>query len=274
MKIYIIGGQSRLAISLANKYEKDSLVLLNRSLYSEWSKPGAKDLVSRFFEKCSDKGSIIFVTSGLLDPNLNYEDLLRINYHLPKNIIDGVRHLGMRVVTFGTILERSLQPKNNYVASKSALSSYISSLDATCQTTNHFQLHTLFGLGQPNRFMFLGQILSALKKNRPFFMISGRQLREYHHYDDEAEAIKLTVKSPLSSIITLSHGNPIDLNSIANSIFDAFGKRELLHSIEEVEPDNSIYEKSFPKNTVIKNEFRDPLTSIVSHMKEAYRHAK
>ena len=107
--------------------------------------------------------------------------------------------------------------------------------------------------------MFLGQILSALKKNRPFFMVSGRQLREYHHYDDEAEAIKLTVKSPLSSIITLSHGNPIDLNSIANSIFDAFGKRELLHSIEEVEPDNSIYEKSFPKNTVIKNEFRDPL---------------
>ena len=44
MKIYIVGGQSRLVISLANKYEKDSLVLLDRSLYSEWSKPGAKDL--------------------------------------------------------------------------------------------------------------------------------------------------------------------------------------------------------------------------------------
>ena len=274
MKIYIIGGQSRLATSLANKYEKDSLVLLNRSLYSGWSKPGAKDLVSRFFEKCSDEGSIIFVTSGLLDPNLNYEDLLRINYHLPKNIIDGVRYLGMRVVTFGTILERSLQPKNNYVASKSALSSYIASLDATCHTTNHLQLHTLFGTGQPNRFMFLGQILSALKKNKPFFVISGRQLREYHHYDDEAEAIKLTVSSPLSGIVTLSHGNPIDLNSIASSIFNAFGKKELLHSIEEIEPDNSIYEKSFPKNTVMKNEFRDPLTSIVGHMKEAYRHAK
>ena len=76
MKIYIVGGQSRLAISLTNKYEKDSLVLLDRSLYSEWSKPGAKDLVASFFEKCSDEESIIFVTSGLLDPNRNYEDLL------------------------------------------------------------------------------------------------------------------------------------------------------------------------------------------------------
>ena len=126
------------------------------------------------------------MTSGLLDPNRNYEDLLRINYHLPKNIIDGVRYLGMRVVTFGTVLERSLRPKNNYVTSKLALSNYIEALDATYQTTSHLQLHTLFGKGQPNRFMFLGQILSALKKNKPFFMISERQLREYHHYDDEA----------------------------------------------------------------------------------------
>ena len=106
MKIYIIGGQSRLAISLASKYKTEGLVLLNRSLTSGWSKPGAKDLVARFFERHADEGSIIFVTSGLLDPNLSYEDLLRINYHLPKNIIDGVRYLGMRVVTFGTILER------------------------------------------------------------------------------------------------------------------------------------------------------------------------
>ena len=119
--------------------------------------------------------------------------------------------------------------------------------------------------------MFLGQILSALKKNKPFFMISGRQLREYHHYDDEAEAIKLTVNSPLSGIITQC-GNPIDLNSIASSVFNAL-ERKTLHSIEEVEPDNSIYEKSFPKNAFTKTFFENP-PSIVSHMKEAYRHAR
>ena len=268
MKVYLVGGRSRLAIAIARAYKKNEVVLLNRSIYSGWSKPGAAELVSRFFEKCSDEGAIVFVTSGLLDQNVHYDDLLRINYHLPKNIIDGVRLLDIRVVTFGTVLERSLQSKNKYVESKLALSNYIRSIDISSQATTHLQLHTLFGIGQPDEFMFLGQIQSALKKNKPFFMISGRQLREYHHCDDEAKAIKRTVNSSCSGIINLSHSKPIYLNSIASSVFNAFGKSELLHSIEEAEPDNAIYEESLLKNTIIKKGFRDPLTSIVSYMKE------
>jgi hypothetical protein len=57
----------------------------------------------RYFDKCSNEEAAVFVASGLLDPKLPQEDLLRVNYHLPKNLIDGPANLGIKIITFGTV---------------------------------------------------------------------------------------------------------------------------------------------------------------------------
>jgi hypothetical protein len=130
----------------------------------------------------------------LLDPKLPEELLLGVNYCLPQNIIKGTTKLGAKVITFGTVMELIRTTKNPYIKSKITLSDYVEELSTKSNKALHIQMHTLYGAGQPNSFMFLGQILDAILNNKPFHMTSGRQLREYHHIVDEAKVVKYMIK--------------------------------------------------------------------------------
>jgi nucleoside-diphosphate-sugar epimerase len=273
MTYFLIGSKGRLGQAIKESLSDHSVVCLDRSVYSEWVHSNASDKVSRYFENVKHNNSTIIVTSGLLDPTVSLWELIAVNYSLPKNIIDGAAKLGIKVITFGTVMEETPVTKNNYVKSKILLNKYVRCLEDVHSSAIHIQLHTLFGLGQPSPFMFLGQILSALKENTLFRMTSGYQLREYHHVLDTAKAIKQINSSGLSGVIHLSHGKATTLKNIAEQIFAAFRASHLLRVGAVNEPLQENYHKTFEKTDVLKNMlFRDTLPAVVDYMKACYHH--
>jgi nucleoside-diphosphate-sugar epimerase len=271
VKLYLIGGRGRLGQAIAHEYVADGIVSLDRSVYEDWSHVDSVGKIARFFEKSSNEGAIVFVTSGLLDPKLAYEDLLSVNCSLPKNLIDGVAELGVKVVTFGTVMERLLESKNPYVRTKAILAEYVRDIACAGAPVTHIQVHTLYGLGEPSPFMFLGQMLSSVKNDTPFNMTSGRQLREYHHLEDEAKAIRHVAHSALSGVMSVNHGMPISLRTLAEEVFRALGKPELLHIGALPEPAEENYAKILEPSEVFKHiSFRDPLSAVIQYMRKCY----
>ena len=271
MTVYIIGARGRLGQAIADEYADSEFFSLDRSIYEDWSQTGAADLVSRYFNQSLNNKAIVFVASGLLDPRLSQEDLLRVNYFLPKNVIDGATKLGMKVVTFGTVMEGILQSKNPYIQSKVKLGDYVRAAAREAKPVIHIQLHTLYGRGQPSPFMFLGQIMTAIQTNQPFKMTSGRQLREYHNLRDEAMAIRQVTNLASPSVLDLSHGKPLSLKTIAESVFQNLGKKDLLQLGGLPEPPEENY-KTVLKSTQITQKviFRDSLPAITQYMQECY----
>jgi nucleoside-diphosphate-sugar epimerase len=111
--------------------------------------------------------------------------------------------------------------------------------------------------------MFLGQIYTSLRDKTPFHMSSGKQLRELHHVDDDVLIIEAALRKGTIKQIVISHGKPLQLNEVADYLFNSFGLRELLR--KNVLPDNPYdnYSKIFaasPNLDVISH--RDPLKSI------------
>ena len=49
--------------------------------------------------------------------------------------------------------------------------------------------YALWWSKRPHPFMFAGQMLDALEKEKPFKMSGGAQLREYHHVEDIAASV-------------------------------------------------------------------------------------
>jgi len=173
------------------------------------------------------RGEIFRITGGETDilfaggdtnPSHSAGALHRSNTHFPQAIISATATLsGFRYVTFGTIMEAfaGMAECNPYIASKVALGQWI-----TNQTPNaharredampdlrgrsaHLQIHTLYGGGTPVPHMFLGQLVAALRKQQPFSMSAGRQLREYHHVDDIAGAVaRLLSRSSWDTVLT------------------------------------------------------------------------
>lgn len=271
MKLYLIGSRGRLGQAIAHQYADCGIVSLDRSTYKDWAKPGVADLVTRYFESYSDQGATVFIASGLLDPRLPQEDLISVNYHLPKNVIDGASKLGIKVITFGTVMERLVELKNSYIQTKAALGDYVDTLAAAGKSVIHVQVHTLYGVGQPSPFMFLGQMLESIQSETPFKMTSGRQLREYHHLADDAKAIRLIEEAATPGVLNLSHGKPLSLKVIAESVFHVLDKDELLHVGALPEPPEENYDRIFRPSEIMQQvAFRDSLPAIVQYMKECY----
>ena len=271
MTYYLIGSKGRLGQAIFKTFSDDEVVCLDRSVYNDWSYSGATDKILKYFGSVNKTNSTVLVASGLLDANVSNENLISLNYRLPKNIIDGATKLGLRVITFGTVMEGLLTSKNSYVQSKMLLNEYVQSLTAINSHALHIQLHTLYGLGEPSPFMFLGQILSALKNNTAFKMTSGCQLREYHHFLDDAEAIRKIADLQTTGVVNLSHGKPVSLKEIAQQVFSAFGNNHLLKMGALPEPSEENYDKIFLKSDIVSNiSFRDSLPAIVNYMKTCY----
>jgi nucleoside-diphosphate-sugar epimerase len=76
--------------------------------------------------------------------------------------------------------------------------------------------------------MFVGQIFEALNSKKTFHMSGGEQIREYHHIDDDVEAILQLSKTIGGGLIDISHGQPEKLKDIATSLFEHFNSRDNL----------------------------------------------
>ena len=131
----------------------------------------------------------------------------------------------------------------------------------------HVRVHTLYGGGLPSRFMFLGQILGALESGAPFQMTQGRQLREYHHVDDDARAIRVLADGGAGGVLDLSHGAPLSLRDLATSVFDAFGAAGQLQVGALAEPDEENYNTIFTRHRLLQQvDFRDALPAVAVYL--------
>lgn len=268
--IFVIGGNGRLGRAIAAEYGNESVIVLDRAVYQDWSLSMSADDVTRYFEKIGKENATVVVTAGLLDPTISQDNLMRVNFQLPKTVIAGASKLGYKVVTFGTVMECLLKSQNPYIQSKALLGNYVANVaSANCQAL-HLRIHTLFGMGAPSQFMFLGQMLDALQKNRPFKMTLGKQLREYHHVQDEAKAIRKIVSSVPCGIMDVSHGEPVSLKEIAESIFSSFGKENFLCLGALPEPPEDNFGQALKRPAILKDIlFRETLPAVVDYMKTA-----
>jgi nucleoside-diphosphate-sugar epimerase len=116
--------------------------------------------------------------------------------------------------------------------------------------------------------MFLGQMLASLRNNEPFRMTSGQQLREYHHFDDDAHAIRQIAESTAIGISDLSHGKPTSLCAIAKAVFSATGKNHLLEIGSLPDPVSENYGKIFERSSGLEGvKFRDAILGTAEYMK-------
>lgn len=270
--IFIIGGRGRLGQAIYSRHGPGNAILLDRAVYGNWWRDGARDEISRFFAPWEGSNSTVFVAAGILDPKLAEYLHMNINYQLPKNIIEGVTKLGLKTVTFGTVMEQLPGTPNPYILSKVQLGNYVAGLAVADHGPAHFRVHTLYGGGQPSAFMFLGQILNCLKTASEFRMTQGLQLREYHHVDDDTLAVQLFLDSGFSGATDLSHGQPVSLATLATFVFRAFKAEKLLRIGALPEPAAENYGQKFNRHLLLSGmEFRETLPGVTDYLKTCSR---
>lgn len=191
--IFIVGSRGRLGQATCRQFDAANVKCIEREVYENWAAPDAASSISRYFSTHTPADSVVYICSGLLDPRLPAEQLHAVNFKLPQNIIRTLAPLGFKTVTFGTAMEETLTA-NPYVQSKRLLSQLVQEMHGEEFQPTHVRIHTLYGVDEPSPFMFLGQILTAILSNTPFEMTLGRQLREYHHVDDDAFAIRSLIE--------------------------------------------------------------------------------
>jgi len=269
MQYFFLGGRGRLARSLAAEYSDADVELLPRETYEGWGQLGACNEIETFFESRSNGNpSTIFIASGLLDPRLPSKDLELVNYFLPRNVIGAATHLGLRVVTFGTVMEAPGLTKNRYIDSKIRLANYVGDRAAQGSLVIHLRCHTHFGFARPSPFMFLGQLLESLNSNRKFMMSSGMQLREFHHLADESAAIRTILDSPRSGVFTISHARPVTLRAVAEAVLKEFGRPELLALNQLPDAPKENYSKIFSQAEEIREiKFRETIPALVDYLR-------
>lgn len=267
--IFIIGGRGRLGQAIARQYGAGAAVCVERAVYEAWAEPQSQVAIDAFFAPLAGTGATVIVTAGLLDPKLDPDALRKVNVDLPRNIVDGgIRH-GVKVTTFGTVMEALLADHNPYVRSKVALGQYVAECAAAGAQVAHIRVHTLYGAGAPSPFMFLGQMLTALEGRTPFNMTLGKQLREYHHVDDDARAVRVFDEAGARGVLDLSHGAPVSLGELARTVFDAFGAADLLHVGAIPEPREENYNTVFARHPLLVSEgFRDTLPAVVAYLEQ------
>ena len=267
--IFLIGGSGRLGQALVRQFGAGAVQCLPRPLYAGWHADTAAADVARYFSAAgAGPGDIIYVAAGLLDPRLPEQEHAAVNLELPRNIIDGAAPLGIAVRTFGTVMETLLSGSNAYIRSKTALGALVEQRAANGLPVAHVRIHTQYGGGAPSAFMFLGQIAAALREKTTFAMTAGAQLREYHHVDDDAAALRLLEEAGLHGIVALSHAAPVTLRALAEHVFAAFGASDQLAVGALPEPPAENYSGVLARPPALAAfVFRPALAGVVDYLK-------
>lgn len=266
---FVIGARGRLGRALTSALPAQTTIALDRSIYAGWTRPGAADDVAAFFSAFPGEEHVVYIAAGVTDPKRAAEDHIQVNLVLPQNVIAGVSRRGGRVVTFGTIMEEVVgrHTANPYFDSKLRLADYIEDASRAANVL-HVRIHTLYGGGAPNRFMFLGQLLDAIRQNAVFRMSDGSQLREYHHVEDEVAAIALLAGSGITGAIGLSHGAPIRLRDLAQHVCAHFGCLDRLEIGAIPSPASDNFDRVFLRPPILRDlVFRDTLPAVVEDLK-------
>ena len=266
----VLGAKGRLGSALCGVLASDGVLAPPRPVYSDWWQADATATIREFLRNQSPRIQVIHIAAGIIDPSASGEAHSRVNLELPLRILDAASGLGIRVITFGTVLETLSNAAlgSGYVPSKAALGHEVEARARDGADALHIRLHTLYGGGAPTPFMFLGQMLSALRAGRPFEMSSGTQLREYHHVDDEGPAIRTLAAAPIKGCLLLSHGDSMPLVELAQNCFERLGSTSLLRVGAKPALSNDIFATRFVRTPQLdRHSFRDARLAVPEYLK-------
>ena len=267
---FVLGSRGRLGQAIVSSFASNQVVALDRSVYSDWWRADAVDHISQYFESQGTLNGNIYIAAGIIDPGLPADEHHRVNFLLARNVIEGAAIVGMRTITFGTVMENLIGDKttNPYFLSKIKLGNFVSEFTTKSNLALHIRINTLYGGGLPDKFMFLGQLFYSIANRTIFNMSSGEQLREYHHIDDEISAISKLVEAELTGAVDLCHGAPVTLRKLALYVFEQFNCLELLKIGALSGPPNDNYGILFERPALLKElMFRETLPSIVEYLR-------
>jgi len=228
--IMLVGGAGNLSLALQREFRGHEIRVIGSEIANNWTFEGGDKQIKSDLEELGLKPDLILNAAGLINPTSNFSRLMSVNFHLPKNLYTYATRHGIKLVTFGSVVENleCLSRSNPYLLTKRMYFEYLLSKELLSESSLHIQIHTWYGVASYRSHMFLGQMLSALEKKLEFQMSNGLQLREYHHIDDDLKVFRDLLSKDVSGIFEISHGESISLRDIAIAIFDAFDSRELL----------------------------------------------
>ncbi|CAN2170475.1 hypothetical protein MCETOYE15_00040 [Candidatus Nanopelagicaceae bacterium] len=260
----LLGASGEIGSCLAQRNLYNISDSLTRPALKDWITGGEDYIRQQLINYLDGSGNRIniFYCVGNTNPNASVEELDTLNFELPKSIAKASMDLPFRLITFGSVHEKS-KISNPYMDSKRKFHDFLESQDWNFNW-NHFQLHTLYSEKLPKPYMFLGQMLHALTTGNKFKMSSGTQLRQFHHTSDVVGAIVSVLPDiSVNSVLQVSSNKSIRLSDLASTIFSLVGELKNLEIGTLSDRENEIYLDSYPISESLRGLcFRDPIIEI------------
>lgn len=269
--ILVLGARGRLGTALCRAHDDATVLAPPREVYEAWWKPDSREAIGAWVNAQPGTIETVYLAAGIVDPKATNEAHHRVNFLLPQQVIGACTPLGIRVVSFGSMLETLVReaPAEGYAASKIALQAFVAEQALHHDLALHMRLHTLYGGGPPAPFMFAGQMLHSLRHRTPFRMSPGTQLREYHHVEDEARAIRtLATDAFQHGVLDLNHGDAVSLAELARCTFTAFDALPLLEIGALPAPANERPTLRYQRHPMLTHsDFRNARSALASDLR-------
>ena len=264
--ILVVGRNGNLSLALQRIFQDKDIRVVGSDIAHNWSTDEGVKKIEKDLDKLGIEPNLILNAAGEVDPKANSSKLSNLNFNLPKNLEVYARSCGIKLVTFGTILENleNLAVSNPYLASKRQYLEHFQKVVPGKSHSLHVQIHTWYGLNKPHMHMFLGQIFQSLKTNEPFKMSAGNQLREYHYVYDDLKALQFLMDQEFSGIIQINHGEILSLKEIAFTLFKSFDALHLLKIGSLKTPAHEVIVKKFNPIGILESvEFKPTLPGLI-----------
>ncbi len=268
--ILVIGSNGLVSTAIQQHFINQELVVVGSQVAKSWAVSNAESRIREYVNSLPARPSKIINCAGITDPKSPKKLHLDVNFELPKNLLKYSEEDEIDLITFGSIMENNpeLCLQNPYLRAKELFFSYISDTINTNSKLLHLQLHTLYGGKKIHNHMFLGQMFTAIEKGEEFKMTEGLQLREYHHIDDDIQALGRIIDTKSYGIVKISHNEKITLRSIAEFVFSEFNISSKLKLGELPNPIIELYTSGINLDSDVRQEgFRATLPGITDYLR-------
>lgn len=240
----IIGNNGFLAKNMKEKFT-DSIIFKRDGIYKD------NKLIYKSLEECLDKQKINAIFNCAVSYNENNPDeLLEINFHLPKRIIKTVQKYKTKTIFFGSFFEKGNNSyMKNYVDSKIKLSNYIKNLND--KNIYHLRLEHIYGkYDKLNKF--IPSIIKKIKTRNKITLNSPNNIRDFTPVEHITNFCKiLKDKGYKKNYINIGTGIPQSTFNFVDKLIKYYAKNNNSYLYKK----NRIIEIKNSENDFLKTSF-------------------
>jgi nucleoside-diphosphate-sugar epimerase len=263
----LLGGSGILGMALSTRFNEKIILKTSRSEINSWFGIDGLRGMDKYFASLGTNVTVINAL-GITDPKAPIDDLVLLNFKLPAHLAYFAQMYGFKLVTFGTIMENfsSVAAENMYVQTKRDFFLSIQEFPSKANFL-HLQLHTIYGSLRAHPYMFIEQLFKALSEKRELRMSSGVQIREYHHIDDEIDAISKILNLELSGVFQVNAGNALPIKELAHGVARFFDMEHLIKHDYALNSNDAVT-KLYTKEPILSEVlFREPISGVTAYLK-------